>query len=228
MKFTKLEKTYGKKTVLKVDEVTLLTKKIYAIVGANGSGKSTLLKIIAGLEKSDAGKNTLLDYDGCKIAFMPQKNHAFKTTVEKNVMVASAKHKEDYQRAQAMMEFMEISHLKEQSASKLSGGETARMALCRTLMSDAQLVLLDEPTSAMDIESTLLSEQLINEYRNEYAATIVLVTHSVGQARRIADEVMFMDNGFILESGSVDNVMNSPENFKTKRFLNFWLADATC
>ncbi len=225
MKILNLEKTYGEKTVLKIDEFTFAPNKIYAIIGTNGCGKSTFLKIISGTIKSDAGRKAIVDYEGEKMVFMPQKNHAFMMSVEKNILVASGKDRKKIEMAQSLMKSMKIDHLRKQPASKLSGGETARMALCRTLMSGATIVLLDEPTAAMDIESTLLSEKLISDYRDKNGATVVMVTHSVGQAKRIADEVIFMKDGTIIESGSADKVLYSPDNEETKKFLEFFSSE---
>lgn len=225
MKISNFEKRYGEKTVLKIDEFNFIPNKIYAIIGTNGCGKSTLLKMIAGIVKSDAGRKTNVDCGGKKIVFMPQKNHAFKMSVEKNILVSTGKNREKLELLHRLMEIMKIDHLKNQSASKLSGGETARMVLCRTLMTGADIVLLDEPTAAMDIESTILSEKLICNYKKEHEATIVMVTHSVGQARRIADEVIFMKDGRIAEFGSADKVLVSPDDPETKRFLEFFSSE---
>ena len=225
MKIFNLEKTYGEKTVLKINEFTFSPNKIYAIIGTNGCGKSTFLKIISGTIKSDSGRKAIVDYEGEKMVFMPQKNHAFMMSVEKNILVASGKDRKKIEMAQSLMKSMKIDHLRKHPASKLSGGETARMAICRTLMSGATIVLLDEPTAAMDIESTLLSEKLISDYRDKNGATVVMVTHSIGQAKRIADEVIFMKDGAIIESGSADKVLYSPDNEETKKFLEFFSSE---
>ena len=225
MKIFNLEKTYGEKTVLKINEFTFSPNKRYAISGTNGCGKSTFLKIISGTIKSDSGRKAIVDYEGEKMVFMPQKNHAFMMSVEKNILVASGKDRKKIEMAQSLMKSMKIDHLRKQPASKLSGGETARMAICRTLMSGATIVLLDEPTAAMDIESTLLSEKLISDYRDKNGATVVMVTHSIGQAKRIADEVIFMKDGAIIESGSADKVLYSPDNEETKKFLEFFSSE---
>lgn len=227
MKISNLNKSYSSKSVLNVEEFDFIPGKIYAVIGANGSGKSTFLKVLSGIIKSDTKGITLksgVDKD-IKLCYMPQKNYAFKTSTLKNVLLTSKNPKEDTPRAIELMKEMKIDHLAKQQASKLSGGETARMALCRMVMSGASIVLLDEPTAAMDIESTLMSEDLIRKYNKTNGATVIMVTHSVNQARRIADEVIFMKDGKIVESGSTSTVLSSPQSNATKEFLEFFSAE---
>ncbi len=227
MKVSNLNKAYDGKSILSVNEFEFTPGKIYAIIGANGSGKSTFLKVLSGIIKSDTKgitlKNVIEDAD--KFCYMPQKNYAFKTSTLKNVLLTSKKPKADTPRAMDLMKEMKIDHLAKQQASKLSGGETARMALCRLVMSDAAVVLLDEPTAAMDIESTLMSEELIRKYNKDTGATVIMVTHSITQAKRLADEVIFMKDGHIIESGPTYNILSSPKEPSTKEFLEFFSAE---
>ena len=221
MIFQNVSKTYGDKEVLKIENLELESGKIYAIVGSNGCGKSTFLKVISKQIKSD--KKATIDFGGGKVCYMPQKNYAFKMTTLKNVLIAtSSSSKED---AMALLKRLKIDNLAKQKASKLSGGETARMALCRTILSDADVLLLDEPTAAMDIESTKLSEELIKEYNEQKGATIIIVTHSINQARRIADFVIFMKDGMIVETGEKAAVLDTPKEKDTKEFLEFFSAE---
>ena len=104
----------------------------------------------------------------------------------------------------------------------LSGGETARMALVRLMMRSYDLVILDEPTAAMDMETTLLSEKLIAAYVRETGCALILVTHSLQQARRIADEVWYFHKGALLETGTKEQVLDTPERAETKQFLEFY------
>ena len=149
---------------------------------------------------------------------MPQKNHAFRMSLKKNILIAADKEYKKDNFSQQLMERMKIDTLKKQSASKLSGGETAKMT-------GADLLLLDEPTAAMDIESTLLSEELILDYKNKRPATVIVVTHSVSQARRISDEVIFMKDGRIVEHGSASRVLNTPSHSETRDFLEFFSSE---
>lgn len=221
MIFQNISKTYDDKEVLKIENLELEPGKIYAIIGSNGCGKSTFLKVISKQVKSD--KKATIDFDGGKVCYMPQKNYAFKMTTLKNVLIAtSSSSKED---AMDLLKRLKIDNLAKQKASKLSGGETARMALCRTILSGADVLLLDEPTAAMDIESTKLSEELIKEYNEQNGATIIIVTHSINQARRIADFVIFMRDGEIVEMGEKSAVLDTPKEKDTIEFLEFFSAE---
>lgn len=224
MKIRKLQKMYDSRVVLKIDEFDFEKGKIYAVVGANGCGKSTFLKLLSHTVKSD-DKSSEIDFDNQLVCYMPQKNYAFKTSTLKNVLLGSKNAKADTPQAFKLMRDMKIDHLAKQQASRLSGGETARMALCRIILTAAPVILLDEPTAAMDIESTLLSENLIRNYREKTGATIIMVTHSINQAKRLADEVIFMESGHIAEHGPTNDVLCNPQEKKTKEFLEFFSAE---
>ena len=103
-----------------------------------------------------------------------------------------------------------------------SGGETARMALCRILMKRYELLILDEPTAAMDMESTLAAEGLIRRYCTETGCGVLLITHSISQARRIADRVIVLHQGRLIEQGESVQVLSKPKQEKTKSFLEFY------
>ena len=103
----------------------------------------------------------------------------------------------------------------------LAGGETARMALARLMMRFYDLVLLDEPTAAMDMETTLLSEKLIRQYVENSGCALILVTHSLQQARRIADEVWYFHKGKLLETGTKEQVLHTPQKAERSNSWNF-------
>ena len=215
MKILTFSKTYDDRCVLDFPGMELQRGKIYAVIGANGSGKSTFAKILAGVLPADK-KGTFVS--GANIGYMPQKNYAFRMTARKNLLLNGA----DEARADALMDAIQLTHLKKKRADKLSGGETARMALVRLMMKPYDLVLLDEPTAAMDMETTLLSEKLIVNYVKETNCALVLVTHSLQQARRIADEVWYFHKGKLLEAGTKEQVLYTPELAETKQFLEFY------
>ena len=127
-----------------------------------------------------------------------------------------------YAMENALMDAISIRHLENKRADRLSGGETARMALVRLMMKSYDLVLLDEPTAAMDMETTLLSEKLILEYVRETGCALLLVTHSLQQARRIADEVLYFHKGKLLETGPQETVLTAPAMAETRQFLDFY------
>ena len=225
MRIENIKKTYGEKIVLDVEKFDFEKGKIYAIVGANGSGKSTLLRIMAKTLKADRGSKAVVDFEKSTHCYMPQKNYAFKMSTEKNVMLSVKRTAENKARAEDLMRELKIDHLAKSQAHKLSGGETARMALCRTILSGAEVLLFDEPTAAMDIESTLLAEDIIRRYNKENNATIIMVTHSINQARRLSDNVIFMKDGKIVESGTMNAVLDNPKCDETKEFLEFFSSE---
>ena len=120
------------------------------------------------------------------------------------------------------MKTLGIDALAKQSAKKLSGGETARMALCRILMHRYDLLILDEPTTAMDMESTLAAEKLIREECIGQGCAILLITHSISQARRISDRVLVLSRGELAEQGESADVLREPKQEQTRRFLDFY------
>ena len=215
MKISAFSNTYGGRTVLDFPGIQLQSGKIYAVIGANGSGKSTFAKILAGVLKAD-GQGSFADT--ASIGYMPQKNYAFRMTVRANILLNG----KDEARANALMDAIQLRHLENKRADKLSGGETARMALARLMMKRYALVILDEPTAAMDMETTSLSEDLIVQYVRETGCTLILVTHSLQQARRIADEVLYFHKGNLLESGPKETVLYDPAKAETKQFLEFY------
>ena len=117
---------------------------------------------------------------------------------------------------------LQIDSLSRHSAKRLSGGETARMALARLLMRDYKLLILDEPTASMDVESTLAAERLLSDYCRDTGAGILLVTHSLQQARRIAQHVLFLHQGELREQGEASRLLSSPETEELRRFLEFY------
>ena len=208
-------KTYGERTVLSLPDIEIQNGSVCAVIGANGSGKSTLAKILSRNERADG---ITLPLEHIEVGYMPQKSFAFRMSVRKNLLLNGS----DESRAEALMESMGISPLADKKAHRLSGGETARMALCRLLMRKYELLILDEPTAAMDMESTALSERLIEDYRRETGCTVILITHSLQQAKRMADEVIFLDKGRLGEKGEAKKLLTAPETDALKKFLDFY------
>ena len=215
MKILPFSKTYEDRKVLDFPGMELQPGKIYAIIGANGSGKSTFAKILSGILPADK-KGKLIS--GGTIGYMPQKNYAYRMSTKANILLNGR----EGARAEELMDAIQIRHLENKRADRLSGGETARMALARLMMKSYDLVLLDEPTAAMDMETTLLSEKLIADYVKETACSLIMVTHSLQQARRIADEVWYFHKGILLESGPREHVLYTPEKAETRGFLEFY------
>lgn len=215
MKILPFTKTYEDRCVLDFPGMEVQPGKIYAIIGANGSGKSTFAKILAEILPGDR-KGKLLESGA--IGYMPQKNYAFRMTTKDNILLNG----KEENRASSLMDALQIRHLESKRADRLSGGETARMALARLMMKSYDLVILDEPTAAMDMETTLLSEKLILDYVEETRCALILVTHSLQQARRVADQVWYFHKGKLLESGLKEQVLYNPEHQETRQFLEFY------
>ena len=215
MKTKAFSRTYGKRTVLELPELTLPQGQITAVIGPNGSGKSTCAKVLSGIERSDDKKPIL---SGVSVGYLPQKSFSFRMSTEKNILTNGT----DRTRAAELMKTLSIDALAKQSAKKLSGGETARMALCRILMRPYDLLILDEPTTAIDMESTLAAERLIRETCRESGCAVLLITHSISQARRIADRVLVLHQGKLVEQGECRQVLNSPKQEETRRFIDFY------
>ena len=203
MKTTAFSKTYNGRTVLTLPALELPPGQITAVIGPNGSGKSTFAKILAGIERADDKKPIL---SGISVGYLPQKSFPFRMSTEKNIL----QNGNDPARAAALMKALGIEAL------------AGQMALCRILMRPYDLLILDEPTTAMDMESTLAAEKLICETSREQGCALVLITHSISQARRIADCVIVLHQGRLIEQGESIQVLSKPKQEKTKRFLEFY------
>lgn len=215
MKLPAFSKTYEGRTVLDFEGLDIEKGRIYAVIGANGSGKSTFAKILADVLPAD--KRSKLP-EGVSVGYMPQKNYAFRMSTKKNILLGG----NDTEKAEKLMDGLCIRELEKKRADKLSGGETARMALARLMMRSFDLVILDEPTAAMDMESTLVSEKLIRSYAQESGCALILITHSLMQARRLSDVLLFFHKGRLIEYGDTERLVSSPEKEETRQFLTYF------
>ena len=187
--------------------------KIYAIIGNNGSGKSTLLNVLAKQIRFE-GEITLPG----NVVYMTQAAYNFDFSVKQNVLLfVPKKDVQKRQDAERMMKEIGLDGLAKKNANKLSGGEGQKTALLRTLMQDAKVLLLDEPTSSMDVTSTKIAEKLVLEYQKKTGCTVFIVTHSVAQAETIADEIFFFDSGKLVEHGK--DIVQNPESEQLKTYL---------
>ena len=232
MKISSFSKSYGSRTVLRFPDLELPDGRITAVIGPNGSGKSTLARVLAGIERSDQKRPLLTTLS---VGYMPQKSYAFRMSVARNLYMPQksyafrmsvarnlALNGSDTRRREKLLCGLQIDALARQSARRLSGGETAKMALARLLMRDYELLILDEPTAAMDVESTLAAEALLSDYCRDTGAGILLVTHSLQQARRIAQHVLFLHRGELREQGAASQLLSSPGTEELRRFLEFY------
>lgn len=215
MKLYPFTKTYAGVRVLDFPGMELQKGSIYGVIGSNGSGKSTLAKVLAGIIPADnKGKTS----DAVSVGYMPQKNFAFRMSVKKNILLGGG----DEAGAAMLMDKMGIAGLSGKRADRLSGGETARMALLRLMMREHELLVLDEPCASMDMETTKISEEIIKDYVKETDCTLILITHSLSQAERMCDVIMFFNKGGLIEYAPTEKLLRSPEKEETKQFLDFY------
>lgn len=237
MRIEGLKKTYGTRKVLDIPCIEF-SSGISAIIGANGSGKSTFAHLVAGTECVDkdavlrinwkdavsANANAALfpnarSQEGGRIGFLPQKSYAFRMSLRRNVEL-SARNKQEKQRARQLIESLGLGDLENKAGNRLSGGETARMALARLLVRDYDLIVLDEPTSSTDEESTLVIERLIRQYVERTGACAIVITHELKQAVRVADALYFFAKGSLVECGETNEVIEHPRDARTRTFID--------
>lgn len=223
----KAVKNYGSTRVLDIDKLEI-KEGIYVILGSNGSGKSTLLSCIAGLNNLSSGE---ILYDNKEfsnatrnsISILVQKPYLFRNTSYENIIKGlefkKVKKDEIENRVNKYLNYFDVNLLLNKKSHWLSGGERAKIALLRTAVLETDVTMLDEPTSAMDIESSIKAEKLIKDMATKNK-TVIIVTHDVYQAKRIADYVVFMDKGKIIEKGQKEDVLNNPKNALIKQILN--------
>ncbi|MFD6424323.1 amino acid ABC transporter ATP-binding protein [Streptomyces sp. NPDC060198] len=241
-----LHKSFGSAEVLRGIDLTVRPGEVTVVLGPSGSGKSTLLRTINHLEKADRGWITvdgdLIGYrrDGDKlyelrerevlrrrtrIGFVFQSFHLFPhLTVVENIIEApvSALRRprgEAIATAERLLERVGLSDKAAAYPRQLSGGQQQRVAIARALALEPKLLLFDEPTSALDPE--LVGEVLdVIKDLAEQGTTMIVVTHEIGFAREVADTVVFMDEGRIVEQGPPAEVLDRPTRERTRAFLS--------
>lgn len=226
-----LRKSFGDTEVLKGVSLSVSKGEVVVIIGGSGSGKSTLLRCINRLETFSDGQilykqQEVLNNETARreIGMVFQQFNLFPhMTVLDNITLAPVqvgkKAKEDtVQEAKALLEKVGLSDKAEVFPSKLSGGQKQRVAIARALAMKPQVMLFDEPTSALDPE--LVGEVLrVMKQLAEEGMTMLIVTHEMGFAREVADRVVFVDNGVILEQGSPEEIFGNPQSERLKAFL---------
>ena len=208
-------KTFEGRRVLDFPGYEFLPGKIYAVIGANGSGKSTFAKVLAGILPAD-GKVAPVT-DGSRIACMLQRNYAFRMSAYKNILIGE----NAPEKANELIQKLGLSEVANYRAKRLSGGETQKMSLARVLIGHHDTVILDEPTASMDMESSYISEELIREYSRSTPAAVIMITHSLQQAGRMSDEILYFHKGILLEHGSTQDILTAPKENETREFLRF-------
>lgn len=228
---------YGKnlKVLSNITE-TIEKGQTVVICGPSGSGKSSLLRCINGLEYFQAGEilvngvsvhapetNIYQLRSGIGMVFQHFELYPHMTAVE-NIILApvhvSRKSKtEAAEKALNLLERFDISELASKYPEELSGGQKQRVAIARAMAMEPEIILFDEPTSALDPE--MIKEVLdVMTDLSEEGMTMVVVTHEMGFARKVAHKVIFMEQGMVIEENTTDHFFNSSKNERTRRFLN--------
>lgn len=228
-----IKKNYDRE-VLSVDRLFLKKGCIYGVIGPSGAGKSTLLRIINLLTLPDGGEllyqGKPLPKNGAEklalqrnMALVFQKTLLFKDTVWNNVaygLKARRYHKTEINRqVKSLLEQVGMIELAHRRAETLSGGEAQRVAIARAVAFEPELLLLDEPTANLDPGNIELIEEMITKLARQKNITVVMVTHNVFQAKRIADQVIFINQGKIIETGTAEQIFNAPANEQTKMYV---------
>jgi len=231
-----LEKSFGKLEVLKDISTDIYEGEVVCIIGPSGSGKSTFLRCMNRLENITSGDVVVDGYNISdkkininkvreNVGMVFQHFNLFNNlNVLKNLMLApvdlkKATKEEAEKQAMHMLEKVGLADKAQAYPSQLSGGQKQRVAIARALCMNPDIMLFDEPTSALDPE---MVGEVLNVMKQLAAdgMTMVIVTHEMGFAREVADRVIFMDGGYIVEQGTPDEVIRNPKEARTIDFIN--------
>ena len=235
IRFQNVHKSYGEFQVLKGINIDIAKGKVVCLIGPSGSGKSTMLRCINGLETYQSGSIFINDVEvdarssrihevRTRVSMVFQRFNLFphRTALE-NVMegplhVLKQSRNEVRSRAEALLTRVGLANKLGAYPASLSGGQQQRVAIARALAMQPDAILFDEPTSALDPEMVGEVLQVMRNLAEEHM-TMLVVTHEIQFAREVADQVLFLDRGQILEQGSAQDVLRGPRHERTKDFL---------
>lgn len=230
-----LSKSYSSLAILKGINLDIYKGEVVAIIGPSGSGKSTLLRCINALETCSGGE--IWFHDTCinktknlykireEIGMVFQHFNLFPhMTVLKNITISPIKIKkikkeEANEKAIELLKIVGLEDKKDVYPGTLSGGQKQRIAIARALAMEPEIILFDEPTSALDPEMVGEVLQVMKNLAKS-GMTMLVVTHEMGFAKEVADRVIFMDEGYIMEEGTPKQVFEETKNERVKAFLN--------
>jgi polar amino acid transport system ATP-binding protein len=231
-----LTKQFGPLAVLRGIDCTVQASEVVCVIGPSGSGKSTFLRCLNGLEEATGGEvlvhgvpvhdpKTDIDALRSEIGMVFQRFNLFPhKTVLENITLAPTKVRglgpaEARQRATALLDKVGLRDKLEAYPNQLSGGQQQRVAIARALAMQPKIMLFDEPTSALDPE--MVGEVLaVMRTLADDGMTMVVVTHEMGFAREVADRVIFIDQGVIMEEGPPQRIFGAPSHERTRAFLS--------
>ncbi len=235
IKASNVKKRYGKLEVLKDISLEITEGEVVCIIGPSGSGKSTLLRCLNRLEEIQAGSisilgeelvnNKSIDKLRQNIGMVFQHFNLFPhLTVLQNMILAPVELKkmnkaEATKKAIDLLDKVGLKDKKDVYPDTLSGGQKQRVAIARALEMNPKIMLFDEPTSALDPEMVGEVLKVMKDLAKE-GMTMVIVTHEMGFARDVADRVVFMDHGYILEEGEPATIFTAPTSDRCKEFLD--------
>jgi tungstate transport system ATP-binding protein len=231
-RISKLTKQYGERVVLEVDAFDIQRGEVLALVGPSGAGKSTLLRLLNFLEAPSRG---LIEFAGrafrsgqeMPLEFRRRVTTVFQrpTLLDRSVwdnVTYGLRLRGNRNTAKLVHESLEevgLAHMTKERARTLSGGEAQRVALARAMVIKPDVLLLDEPTANLDPYNVSLIENIVRLINDQQRTTLVLVTHNVFQARRLATRVAFLLEGKLIEHGPADRFFESPMDERTSAFV---------
>lgn len=236
IKIRNLSKWFGKNQVLKNISFQVEENEVVVIIGSSGSGKSTLLRCINFLEKAQKG---VIEIDGKEWTIKSKNLHHMRKevgmvfqhfnlfphkTVLGNILegmtqVLKIPSEEAKEQALQLLDKVNMKDKAESYPSMISGGQKQRVAIARALAMNPKMMLFDEPTSALDPELVGEVLRVMQDLAKE-GMTMVIVTHEMGFAKEVADRVVYMDEGMIIEEGSPDEIFNHPKQERTREFIS--------
>jgi len=229
-----ITKKFGETEVIRGMDLEIKNGEVFTLIGPSGSGKTTILRIIDLLEKPTSGRYL---FDGMdtqapgadeisirrRMAMVFQKPAVLNTTVDENVAFGLKFRKTDSaeiaRRVAAALDLVGLSHLTGRRAVTLSGGEMQRVAIARAMVTEPDLLLMDEPTANLDPVSSEIIETLIKRINAERKTTIILATHDMAQGQRLADRIGVIMDGSLVQQGSIHDIFFRPNGQKIARFV---------